>query len=371
MKEQQDMFDSNLDYKKVLQRLLSFRQLYIILIICLLIVAFFVNKFSTVRYRNSTTLYLTQDEKANPMNSSNDLFQSFGLFNVKQNIDNELEIIKSFSLIKRVINETNLKVSYYSFKNTPVSALLFNTPLVKKNELYNETPVEVVIDPSVPQAINIQFEVMFLNENEFTLEAVGESVPLYNYIDDQIVSYASSIHFKQRFKFGDEIKTRYFNFRIQKTSFFDKDYTQDNTLYFHLNNINTLTLQYQNSLSTATASETSTLIKITLSGNNSHRITDFLNNLTSAYLGKSLDKKNKTALSTIDFIDTQISDIADSLNYVESTLKNFRTSQGVMDLNFQGPLRSMISSGERSLLIRLNAGKSASALSTSAVLIDF
>jgi tyrosine-protein kinase Etk/Wzc len=336
MKEQQDMFNSNLDYKKVIQRFLSFRRIYIFLIIGLLIAAFLVNRFSTVRYKNSTTLYLTQDEKANPMNSTNDLFQSFGLFNVKQNIDNELEIIKSFSLIKRVINETNLKVSYFSCKNSPASSLLFNTALVRKNELYNESPIEVIIDPSVPQAINILFDVEFLSDNEFTLEAVGDKVPLYNYIDDQIVSYASSIHYKQRFKFGDEIKTRYFNFRIQKTSFFDKDYTSDYNMYFHLNNINTLTLQYQNSISTETTSETSTLIRITLSGNNMQRITDFLNNLTSAYLGKSLDKKNKTALSTIDFIDTQISDIADSLNFVESTLKNFRTSQGVMDLNFQG-----------------------------------
>ena len=264
MKDQQDMFNSNLDYKKVIQRFLSFRRIYIFLIIGLLIAAFLVNRFSTVRYKNSTTLYLTQDEKANPMNSQNDLFQSFGLFNVKQNIDNELEIIKSFSLIKRVINETNLKVSYFSCKNSPASSLLFNTPLVRKNELYNESPIEVIIDPSVPQAINILFDVTFLSDNEFTLEAVGDKVPLYNYIDDQIVSYASSIHFKQRFKFGDEIKTRYFNFRIQKTSFFDKNYTSDYTLYFHLNNINTLTLQYQNSLSTETTSETSTLIRITL-----------------------------------------------------------------------------------------------------------
>lgn len=336
MKEQQDMFNSNLDYRKMLQRFLSFQRFYIFLIIALLIGAFLVNRYSTVRYKNSTTLYLTQDEQANPLNSQNDLFQSFGLFNVKQNIDNELEIIKSFSLIKRVINETNLKASYYSCKNSAAASLLFNTPLVRKNELYNESPIEVVIDPSVPQAINILFDVTFLSDNEFTLEAVGDRVPLYNYIDDQIVSYVNSIQFKQRFKFGDEIKTRYFNFRIQKTSFFNKDYTADYKMYFQLNNINALTLQYQNALATETTSETSTLIRITLSGNNMQRITDFLNNLTSAYLGKSLDKKNKTALSTIDFIDTQISDIADSLNFVESTLKNFRTSQGVMDLNFQG-----------------------------------
>ncbi len=336
MKDQQDIFNSNLDYKKVIQRLLAFRRLYIILAIILIIATFLINRYSPIKYKNTTTLYLTQDEKANPMNSANDLFQSFGMFNVKQNIDNELEIIKSFSLIKRVINETNLKVNYFSYRNTPTSTLLFNTPLVRKNELYNKSPLEVIIDPSVPQAIDILFAVTFLNDNEFILEATGENVPLYNYIDDQIVSYASSINFKQRFKFGDEVKSRYFNFRIQKTPYLTKDYTTDYSMYFHLNNINTLTLQYQAALTTETTSKTSTLIKITLSGTNMQRVTDFLNNLTSAYLGKSLDKKNKTALSTIDFIDTQISDIADSLNFVESTLKNFRTSQGVMDLNFQG-----------------------------------
>ncbi len=45
MKEQQDMFNSNLDYKKVIQRFLSFRRIYIFLIIALLIAAFLVNRY--------------------------------------------------------------------------------------------------------------------------------------------------------------------------------------------------------------------------------------------------------------------------------------------------------------------------------------
>jgi len=103
-----------------------------------------------------------------------------------------------------------------------------------------------------------------------------------------------------------------------------------------MNDVNKLALQYQSLLKSGTTSETSTLMQITLNGTNRQRITDFLNNLTSAYLGKSLEKKNKTALSTIEFIDSQISNIADSLSYAESALKNFRTSEGVMDLSFQG-----------------------------------
>jgi tyrosine-protein kinase Etk/Wzc len=338
MKEQQDLFSSNFDFWKVIQRFWSFRQLYIILTLTLLILAFLINRYSTVKYRNTTTIYLTEDEKsgANPLNSQGDLFQSFGLFNVKQNIDNELEIIRSFSLIKRVVNETNLKVTYYSYKNGPASSLLLNTPFVRKNELYNESPIEVVIDPSVPQSIDINFNIEFLNENEFTLNASDTHVPLYNFIDDQIVGYGDAINFNQRFRFGDEIKTRYFNFRIQKTQNFNKDFTRDNGLFFHLNNINVLTSEFLGDMETETTSETSTIIRITFTGTNRQLVSDFLNNLTSAYLGKSLDKKNKTALSTIDFIDSQLSDFTDSMNYVESTLKNFRTAQGVMDLNFQG-----------------------------------
>ena len=336
MKESQDLFSNNIDYKKIFQKLYNYNRVYIALIITFLIIAFFYNRFSTVKYRNNTVLNLSEKDNTNSFMPSSDLFQSFGFFNTKENIDNELELIKSFSLVKKVIGETGLKVTYYTYKNSPIADLLAKTPLIRKAELYNHSPIEVVIDPSVPQAIGLVFHVTVLNENEFTLQASGEGIPLYNYIDDQVVSYVDNITFRQRFKFGDEIKTRYFNFRVQQTKFFSKDFTKNSNLCFYLNDINDLTLQFQGGLKTETVSERSTLISISFTGTHPQLIIDFLNNLTSAYLGKSLEKKNKTALSTIDFIDSQISDVSDSLNYAESTLKNFRSSQGVMDLNFQG-----------------------------------
>ncbi len=336
MKDNQELFDSTLDYKKIFRRLYTYRVTYIVLGILFLSIAFFVNRFSNVVYRNSTILYMNQDDRSRTLNSANDMFQSFGMFNMKGNIDNELEIIKSFSLLKKVISESDFRVSYYARDNNPISGLLANTPLAQVTELYKQSPVEVILDPSVPQAVNLNFFITFLNETEFTIEADGEEIPLYNYIDDQVISLTPTIQFKQRFRFGDEIKTKYFNFRIQKTTNFKKEYTADNELFFVLNNINSLALAYQSAITTETTSDRSTLIRISLAGTNKQRITDFLNNLTSAYLGKSLEKKNKTALSTIDFIDSQISDVADSLTYAESALKNFRTSEGVMDLSFQG-----------------------------------
>jgi tyrosine-protein kinase Etk/Wzc len=336
MKDNQDLFTSNLDYKKVSQHLYTYRNGFIIVIAAFIVLAFLINRYSTVRYKNSTILYLNQDDKAQSLNSANGLFQSLGLFNSEENIDNELEILKSFSLLKKVITETDLNVSYYSYNDTPLAGLFFNTPFTRKTELYEQSPIEVILDPSVPQVTYLNFNIVFLNDNEFMIEADGEEIPLYNYIDDQIVAYTPGIHFKQRYKFGDEIITKYFNFRVQKTPNFNRNLTTGSRLFFYFNDVNALTLQYQQSLKTETTSERATLIRISLNGTNRKRVTDFLNNLTSAYLDKSLDKKNKTALSTIDFIDSQISNIADSLNFVESTLKNFRASEGVMDLSFQG-----------------------------------
>ena len=336
MKDNQDLFAGNLDYKKIFYRLLSFKKLYIVLVLILLVLAFLFNRFSKVRYENKSTIYLSSSENQNLLSSPNDFMQSFGMLDNQKIIDNELEILQSFSLVKRVVNEMDLKVTYFSTKNSGLADLFYNTPFTRKVEHYNNSPIRVVLDPSVPQATYLDFKVTFLNENEYMLESRGQEIPLYNYIDDQIVTYIPEIYFRQRYKFGDEVKTKYFNFRVDKDKNFRKDFTLNSNLFFVFNNINDLTLNSQALLKAEPISQQSTVILTTFKGSSREKVTDFLNTLTSAYLERNLDKKNKKAMSTVDFIDSQISDVADSLSYVESTLKNFRSSQGVMDLSFQG-----------------------------------
>jgi len=132
---------------------------------------------------------------------------------------------------------------------------------------------------------------------------------LYNYIDDQVVTYIPEIYFRQRYKFGDEVKTKYFNFRVDKDKNFSKDFTLNSNLFFVFNNINDLTLNSQAMLKAEPISQQSTVILTTFKGSSREKVTDFLNTLTSAYLERNLDKKNKKAMSTVDFIDSQISDV--------------------------------------------------------------
>jgi len=335
MKNTDNTLEGNINYKKIFQKLFSYKKVYFIFIIICLIAAFAVNKFTVPKYKNYSIIRINENSSS-LLNSSNDFMQGLRVFESNNNIEDEIEIISSFTLVKKVINNLDLKASYFTFKNTVANNFFFNTPVCNKTELYKYTPIKVVIDPSVAQATYLNFKIHILNENEFLLETTGTDIYLYNYIDDEIVSFVPSIYYKNRYEFGSEIKTQYFNFRVIKTDYFNANYTKENNLYFYFNNINWLTSEYQQNLSSEPASQLSTLLKVTLKGTDKDRITDFLNVLMSSYMQRNLENKNRIALSTVDFIDSQISDIADSLSYAETRLRNFRTSHSVLDLSFQG-----------------------------------
>ncbi len=317
-------------------RILVYKNVYLICIIVFLTVAFLVNLFSEKKYVNKTTIYITEPANNDLLNSS-EMMPYVGMLGNQKTVENELEVLQSYSLIRSVFNNLDLKVTCFSTKDNILANIFLNTLLIKKTEHYDDSPIRVILDPSVPQPIHMTFKIHFLNDNEFTIESTGKKVQLYNYIDDKVVSYVPEIPFSnKRFRFGDEIRTNYFNFRVIKEDDFNKDFTEDRNLFFYFNNINDLTIEYKSAIKATPTSKNSTIIEVTLKESNPKKVTDFLNALTSAYLEKNLVKKNRIASSTVDYIDTKISDVTDSLTHAESTLWNFRTSEGGTNLNYQG-----------------------------------
>lgn len=336
MKNSEDIFQSNINYKKIFQRLLGYKKAYIYCIFIFLIIAFLINRYSIPTYKNQTIVYVSKNQDNSFMGAPAGLSMNFGMFTGQNIMDNEIEILKSFTLVKNVINNLDLKASYFSYKNSNLGDFLKDTPFTRKRELYNDSPIKVVIDQSFAQPVYVDFYVKILNSASFEIAVLGKNIELFNYIDDRAETIVDEIIFKNRFNFGDKIQTKYFNFSIIKSNAFDENFSKNNILFFYLNNLNSLTLEYIGKMTVEPTSQTSTLARISLKGTHAERISDFLNSLTSQYMDRNLQKKNKTAMSTVDFIDSQISNISDSLNIAEDRLRTFRTSHQVMDLSYQG-----------------------------------
>jgi capsular exopolysaccharide synthesis family protein len=328
-------FKQNIDYKKIFRRFLEFKRLYIFAIVLFLIAAFIYNRTAKVMYQNSTTILITEKNQ-NLLNAGQGFMQGMAFMTGKANIDNEIEVLGSFSLIKNAIQRMDSKASIFSYEKSLVSDLLWNTSLVKKTELYDASPIRIIIDPTQPQPTYLNFFIEIINDNTFRIKTKGNGIYLYNYIDDIATEEINNVFFENTYKFGEDIKTKYFNFQVVKSQNFDKNFTNKHKLFFYLNNTNSQTFEYIGHLKIENATPLASILKITLKGGNYYRVTDFLNSLVSVFLDRNLEKKNNTASSTISFIDAQISEFKDSLSSAEVNLKNFRTSNQVMDLSFQG-----------------------------------
>ncbi len=333
----EEEFHQEINYKKIVHRFLGFKKLYILSAIACLVFAFVYNKTAKVLYENQTSIMISEKDK-NPFAGGSDFMSGMAMFSGQNNIDNEIEILQSFSLVKEALQRMEIKTSIFSYERTIFSNWLENTPFVRKDEEYHNSPIRIIVDPTVDQATYLPYYIEFIDDNSFTIYTKEQDGPIamFNYIDDQVTGLKPYKYLRYKYNFGQEITTEFCSFKIVKTENFDRQFTNDRALYFFMHNTNFLTFDYQAYLSVAQINQTASIVNLSLQGTNYYRVTDFLNSLSSVFLDRNLQKKNNAAASTVSFIDAQISEFKDSLSTAENSLKNFRTSHQVMDLSFQG-----------------------------------
>ncbi|MBK9356490.1 MAG: polysaccharide biosynthesis tyrosine autokinase [Bacteroidales bacterium] len=334
VKKSEEIFQQKTDYKDLIFKLLRQKHWFIISAVVFIGITYIFNKLTVPQYRNQTVLLLKEEEK-NSFLTSQDIMQGFGLFGANQNIENELGVLQSFSLINSAITQLNLEVTIFK-ENYHFGNVLKYDFLKDDKEIYGKPPVQISIDKSNIQPINLPIYFKILNDKEVMIETFGFNVQMYDYLVDDVVFLADTVRIKGVYKFGDEIKGKYFNFKVHLLDKQSIAQLQKEKTYFVFNNLNALTLMSQASISAVNTSKTSSLVVITMSGDNKYKISDFLNTLSNAYLERNLEKKNRIAINTVKFIDSQISEVSDSLTFAESKLQRFRTNNQVMDISYQG-----------------------------------
>jgi capsular exopolysaccharide synthesis family protein len=328
----EEIFEQKTDFKDIIVRILRYKHYFVFTVVIAMVVAYAINKYSPVKYSNTTTILISQDN-SNSFLNGDDVMSGFGMFAGPDNVENELSIIKSFGVVSQAIDELNFEVSYQSEENLlPLDFL----PFKSYRELYKNSPIHVILDQTHVQPVNVRFYITVLNDSTFTLRASDEEVVLYDYISSSPVRELDSLNFNGVFKFGQQVTSEFQSFTIYKDVDFNIRSFNEKQIFFHFNNLFGLTAKYRGLLSVSTTSATSSIVLLSLNGTHPQKITDFLNTLTRVYLEQNLEKKNRIAYNTVRFIDSQISDIADSLSIAENKLQHFRSSNQAMNLSFQG-----------------------------------
>ncbi len=313
--------------KEFLAEALSYKYFYIASFFICLLIAFLVNRFSPTVYQVNSVIGPVEDRRSS-MLGSNDLFSGLGALAESRNLENDINSLNSFSLVATTIKNLNLEIGYFAGKNT-----IFQKP----TQVYLGKPYSVTIDKSHIQPINTRFKIDILDDQTYRLTASGDEASYYNYIDNAIVSNENRVRIDTICRFNETVTSHNYKFSIG----FHKEYYNPKAVgemeyYFEFYHLDQLTKSYLKRLKVEPVSIRSSLINLLFQGENRRLTIDFLNNYIQSYLDETLAKKNKIAYNTVDFIDSQISEISDSLTLSESKLRDYRSANQVTDLSYQG-----------------------------------
>lgn len=327
MSLQKETSSESYNIKEFILSVLPYKYLYLFSFIFFMVAAFLVNKLSPTVIKVSSVIAPVQDTRPSLLGSNN-LFNRMGTLSEARNFENDINSLSSFGLVSSTIKSLNLEVGYFEDKKS-----LLGHP----RQVYNGCPYSVNIDKSHIQPINAKFYITIINDKSFRLVSLGKEVSLYNYVDNRIVAGNQTFKVDTICSFNEIIGNKNFKFTVS----LNKDYYRpgikdDKAQYFEFYHLDLLSQRFLRGLKVEPVSVKSSLIQVSFQGENVGLTIDFLNKYIKTYLDDNLSKKNQIALSTINFIDSQISEISDSLLKSESKLKDYRSSNQVTNLSYQG-----------------------------------
>ena len=318
-KPQQSNEEQAIDIKQLVFIFLNHWYLFLIGAVVALAVGFVINRYKPNIYQTSGTVLV---KEANSGFDATDIMTN-GSFRGFQNVDNEMAILKSYTLTDRVVRKMDIEVTYMAKGR------------ISTVELYHASPFTVEFDRTVPQAVGLVYEIVNLTPEKITLHAVSEGYSMYDYLLSQTVSTSmDKVDVTTECQQGEMVDNGYNRFRIVLNDGFNAETYSNIKLSFWLNSYASLVRQ-NSSFSVNPTSKQSSVITVTTSGYNSKKIVDFTNTLMNEYVLRGLEKKNVVSENTIEFIDNELSGIQDSLSSAEIDLKNFREQNDVMNLDLQ------------------------------------
>lgn len=310
-----------IDYKAILFEYLMYWPWILGCIIVMGIAMYAYLRYKAPIYNINATVLIKQDDQTKsssipPMQAMQDL----GMLSMASNFDNEVEILRSRTLVKKVVNKLNLYINYKE-KQT------FRYPA----DLYKNSPVQVW---TTPEEADCLFRPVTL---EMTCTPNGQVDVKANFYPDPN-SGEITIH-KHFDKLPGVLTTPVGVFTLSSN--------RDSTLA-QINEVRTITAiitpptavanNYANNLTSEPTSKTTTIASLSLEESNTSRGIDFINMLVTLYNEDANNDKNEVAAKTAQFIDERIRIINQELGTTESQLANFKQQAGLTDLSSDAQL---------------------------------
>ncbi len=303
--------------KKILRR----KWFFAISIFLCCTVAFLYLKTQVPTYEISTTLLIDAKGKNSLLGPSKYVEGDISMVEKDKNLFNEKGILKSYSLIKKTVEDLDFGISYFA------------GTWYRKKEQFGYFPFELELIDSSAQMYGALFEIEMLSDQKFKLHVKEEIFNVSNPANNSIREVEREFEFSNTYSFGEEIRHDYFNFILNKPDYPVKmsDF-EGLELFFKLNSVEGLTKSYMGRLEVDKTEILGSIIKLQTTGKVIAKEILFLDKLTENYIESKAIERENIAAKKEDFILKQLNSISDSLAIAERKLEFFKKGANAVRL---------------------------------------
>ncbi|TDQ19399.1 protein involved in gliding motility EpsB [Algoriphagus boseongensis] len=307
--------EEDFNFKAFLSKLFSFWPWILIGGILGFSVSFTKNIFESPVYLVEGTLVI-KDEVP-----SSDFFTPGGFGYGYSNMDEELGILKSYSLAEQTVKEMNLNVRYFVKDRVNIA------------QIYGNTPIFLNYRKDKPMLVGGMFKLKVLDSKRFELTVISEGFSFYdprnplNSRKIDAVNLPNSI-----FSFNEPIiLLELFEFSVSQISSIPGD-----EILFSFQDNASLAREMRGKINAKTQEKYSSIITLSMITPLPKMGEDYINQLMRTYLNRELQEKNLAVENTIKFITDQLKGISDSLQYSENRLQLYRSENKIFNLSEEG-----------------------------------
>lgn len=320
---QREADDEKIDIQEVLFKYIIHWPWFVGAVLVCLIGAWIYLRMATPVYNISATVLIKDDKKGGNTGGMAGLEELglSGLISSSQNIDNELEVLRSKTLVKEVVNQLNLYVSYADQDEFPSKNMYKTSPVIvsltpqEAEKLSDPMIVEMSLYPQGSLDVGVT-----IGDKEY--QKHFEELPAVFPMDEGTLAF---------FQSPDSLMA-------------NKDTTEESSaqnvrrITAKINSPMKVARVYCENLTIEPTSKTTSVAVISLKNSSLQRGQDFINQLLEMYNRNTNNDKNEIAQKTAEFIDERIDIISKELGNTEANLENFKRNAGITDLTSEAQI---------------------------------
>lgn len=322
MNDEQD--ELTIDYRVLLQKCLKRWRWFAASVLVCLIIAFIYLRYTAPVYNVTAGVLIQQKDSKGSLGGLSGgalgMLSGLGGVSLSSRFDNEVEIMQSRTLLKKVVTDLGLYISTAQQRITG-----YDIPL------YKTSPIQVYLSPEEATALEggIKIKTTYTPEGKLTAHI--------EYIQEEKKQEIEKTFDKLPAVYPTPVGVLSFTKNDSLLTEMRKKEHGDIRLITHIDSPIETAKAYKENLAVDGDKKT-TIAQVSLQDNNRQRATDLVNYLVVCYNQDILDEKSKVVLQTSDFIRERMEVVNRELSSTESEIADFKQKAGLTDLSADAKL---------------------------------